>query len=283
MSRIALENIPALTFYKNSLTAARRTSPIAQLVCIGKPCTLYQPEVVRCTNIGGSGVDVDWKCEADLPSSLRFGKVGVSCEGWSGPGDPYVMKGSCSLEYSLVQLPNSLREDSSEWSPFSKLNFFRNLDTSGMVFMFVWVAVLALIAYIMMHSCLRRTYRPTGNTQRVPPPSYPGVGGNGGWGSGYFPGGFQNPPPPYTKDPSPPDGQWRPGFFTGATLGALGANLLNRSQSQPRAYDWERERSSQSTAGRRAASVYGDRDRGEGPSNLGSFRTSTGYGGSSSR
>lgn len=111
MSRIALENIPAITFYKDSLTAARRTTPIAQLVCLGKPCATYQPEVVRCRNIGGSGVNVDWKasdrtlnyirpkvpcpqqCEADLPSSLRFGKVEVSCEGWSGPGDPYVMKG----------------------------------------------------------------------------------------------------------------------------------------------------------------------------------------------
>ncbi|KAF9223664.1 DUF1183-domain-containing protein [Gyrodon lividus] len=273
MSRIALESIPALTFYKNSLTAARRTSPIAQLVCIGKPCALYQPEVVRCGNIGGSGIDVDWKCEADLPSSLRFGKVWVSCEGWSGPGDPYVMKGSCSLEYHLVQLPNSLREDTSEWSPF-------NLDMSGMVFMAVWLVVLALIAYSVIYSCLRRTYPPTGNTRRVPPPTYPGPGGDGGSGSGYFPGGF-HPPPPYTKDPPSSDGQWRPGFFTGAAIGALGANLLNRSQSQPRAYDWERERPSSTR--RRTASFYGDRDRGEGPSNLGSLRTSTGYGGSSSR
>ncbi|KAH7919508.1 DUF1183-domain-containing protein [Leucogyrophana mollusca] len=118
MSRIALDSIPALTFYKNSITAARRTSPIAQLICLGKPCFLYQPEVVRCKNIGGSGTDVDWKCEADLPSSLRFGKVEVSCEGWNGPGDPYVMKGSCSLEYNLVQLPGALRDDYS--SPFSR-------------------------------------------------------------------------------------------------------------------------------------------------------------------
>ena len=36
---------------------------------------------------------MDWKCEADLPESLRFGRVEVSCEGWDGPGDPYVLKG----------------------------------------------------------------------------------------------------------------------------------------------------------------------------------------------
>lgn len=34
-----------------------------------------------------------YQCEADLPEALRFGRVEVSCEGWSGPGDPYVLKG----------------------------------------------------------------------------------------------------------------------------------------------------------------------------------------------
>jgi len=29
----------------------------------------------------------------DLPDKLRFGRVEVSCEGWSKPGDPYVLKG----------------------------------------------------------------------------------------------------------------------------------------------------------------------------------------------
>ena len=61
MSRVALENIPSLTFYKDAFTAARRTNPIPQLVCVGKPCALYQPDVVHCKNIGGSGTDVDWK------------------------------------------------------------------------------------------------------------------------------------------------------------------------------------------------------------------------------
>lgn len=61
MSRIKLSGIPALTFYKGSLTTAKRTSPIEQLTCLGKPCQLYTPEAVRCENIGGSGDEVDWK------------------------------------------------------------------------------------------------------------------------------------------------------------------------------------------------------------------------------
>jgi hypothetical protein len=29
----------------------------------------------------------------DLPEALRFGKVIVSCEGWTNSGDPYILKG----------------------------------------------------------------------------------------------------------------------------------------------------------------------------------------------
>ena len=61
MSRIELAKISSLTFYKGEYTAARRTPAISQLVCRGKPCKLFQPEAVRCVNLGGAGVDVDWK------------------------------------------------------------------------------------------------------------------------------------------------------------------------------------------------------------------------------
>lgn len=132
MSRVALAKIPALTFYKDSVTLSRRTRPIPQLTCVGKPCKSYQPDVVRCESLGGEGTDIDWKVnvcvvtddprrptnnefsakqifplvrrvfclewplddECLKPSALRFGRVEVSCEGWSKPGDPYVLKGS---------------------------------------------------------------------------------------------------------------------------------------------------------------------------------------------
>jgi hypothetical protein len=44
------------------------------------------PMFVHCTTSG-------------LPSSLRLGKVEVSCEGWSSPGDSNVLQGSCGLTY----------------------------------------------------------------------------------------------------------------------------------------------------------------------------------------
>jgi len=61
MSRVELARIKSLTFYKDSYTAARRTSALPQLVCAGKPCKLFQPEVVRCISLGGTGTEVDWK------------------------------------------------------------------------------------------------------------------------------------------------------------------------------------------------------------------------------
>ena len=71
MSRVQLQNIPALTFYKDSLTAARRVDAVPQLTCIGKPCRVYQPEAIRCTNIGGSGNNVDWKVRSAIPIGRR--------------------------------------------------------------------------------------------------------------------------------------------------------------------------------------------------------------------
>jgi hypothetical protein len=61
MSKVALASIKSLTFYADGVTAARRTEPLPQLNCIGKACSLYTPEVIRCTNVGGHGTDIDWK------------------------------------------------------------------------------------------------------------------------------------------------------------------------------------------------------------------------------
>ena len=60
MSKVLLEQIRSLTLYKGELTEAKRLPPIQQLKCVGKVCKLYQPDVVRCHNNGGSGTDIDW-------------------------------------------------------------------------------------------------------------------------------------------------------------------------------------------------------------------------------
>ncbi|KAK9893849.1 DUF1183-domain-containing protein [Cystobasidium minutum MCA 4210] len=92
-SRVRMDSIDTLTFYNGELTAARRSSPVPQLECVGKPCKLYQPDVVQCTAVGRNGPDTEWKCQAELPSSIRFGRVQVSCEGYDSPDDPFILKG----------------------------------------------------------------------------------------------------------------------------------------------------------------------------------------------
>ena len=72
MSRVELAKIKSLIFYKDSYTAAQRTSSLPQTVCVGKPCKLFQPEVVRCVSLGGTGTDVDWKVLDPFSLSLGF-------------------------------------------------------------------------------------------------------------------------------------------------------------------------------------------------------------------
>jgi len=286
MSQVELAKILSLIFYKDAYTAARRTSALPQLVCVGKPCRLFQPDVIRCVNLGGGyGTNVDWKCEADLPDSLRFGKVEVSCEGWSRPGDPYVLKGSCSLEYRIVQVPGSLRDGSTDSPIFDPKSY----DWPTILFYILWIGVLIIILYSLFRSCFWNN-----TTPRVPrySGSHPGPGGGSGWFPGYHTDNTSAPPPPYSKTPQHPTGSgWRPGFWTGAALGGLANHIWNRQRDEPvraTSYDWERYRQPQPQPrmpffGGGGSRPVSNEDRGEGSSNLGSMRRSTGLGGSKVR
>lgn len=48
-----------------------------------------------------SSLPLQWECKTDMDGSYRFGRIEVSCEGYSHPADPYILKGSCGLEYTL--------------------------------------------------------------------------------------------------------------------------------------------------------------------------------------
>lgn len=70
--------------------------PTAQLSCTGKLCG-YAPDVVQCTNVGDDGTGSQWKCDADLPSGIKFGNLEVVCEGWARAGDTNVLAGKYQL------------------------------------------------------------------------------------------------------------------------------------------------------------------------------------------
>lgn len=101
--RVLLKEIQAITLHRNRHTNARRTSPIPQLQCTGGSagCRAFVPEVVQCQNRGWDGIDIQWECKTDMDTSYRFGAVSVNCEGFDYPDDPYVLRGSCGLEYTL--------------------------------------------------------------------------------------------------------------------------------------------------------------------------------------
>lgn len=100
---VLLRDVQVLTLYRDRQTTARRSSPVPQLQCVGGSagCRAFVPEVVQCQNKGWDGVDVQWECKTDMDNAYRFGRIEVSCEGYSNPTDAYILKGSCGLEYTL--------------------------------------------------------------------------------------------------------------------------------------------------------------------------------------
>ncbi|KAM9449949.1 store-operated calcium entry-associated regulatory factor [Clarias gariepinus] len=129
---VLLRDVQVLTLYRGRYTTARRSSPVPQLQCVGGSagCSSFVLEVVQCQNKGWDGVDVQWECKADMDSWYRFGKVEVSCEGYNSPDDPYILKGSCGLEYTLeLTAEGRQKKGSSRFSDFS--GFFQGKQQYG--------------------------------------------------------------------------------------------------------------------------------------------------------
>ncbi|CAG8616984.1 13065_t:CDS:2 [Dentiscutata heterogama] len=74
--KVRLEDVKTITLYRGELTAGQRNNPIEQLRCVGgDACHMYTPDVIQCTNTGSDGLDVNWRCNAELPDYLKFGPV----------------------------------------------------------------------------------------------------------------------------------------------------------------------------------------------------------------
>ncbi|KAI0128531.1 DUF1183 domain protein [Xylariales sp. AK1849] len=265
---ILLSDVQSLTLRSGAKTTHRRTSAVTQLKCISSPsiCSLHTIDVLRCTNQGAgySSEDIQWSCVSSLPPELKLGSTDVICEGYSGPEDDYVLKGSCGVEYRLV-----LTDKGEEKWPHlggggggrgwgsgkkgSKPKTDGEIDWSGAIFMVIFVAVAAWIIYSACYGAqANRNPRPATRRPRN------GGGGGGGWGGGWGPGGggggggggdsggYDDPPPPYSnskKTSSTQQGEsWRPGFWSGAGAGAaagyLAGNRGNNSRQQQQQRDY---------------------------------------------
>ena len=162
------------------------------------------------------------------------------------------------------------------------------------LFAILWGLFVAFMLYTVFKSCFfgERNTSTNGSGRRPPRPP-----------RSTFPGSFSNTdsfnqaPPPYSDTPKNSSSDTRsggsfwtgPGFWSGLGLGALAGRYFGNGPSRamyppPSAmpYDWECDSQPRTTwfsyPSQRPVRRFRDTDRGEGPSNLGSMRRSTGFG-----
>ncbi|KAI0835578.1 hypothetical protein F5Y06DRAFT_275769 [Hypoxylon sp. FL0890] len=254
---ILLSDVQSLTLRGGAKTAHRRVSAIPQLKCVSSPaiCRLHEIDVMRCTNQGSGydAEDVQWSCSAPLPPELKLGSTDVICEGYSGPDDPYILKGSCGVEYRLVltdigerKFPD-LAKGGGGWGWGGGGEKSKEKSDPGAI---LFVIIFALVClWIIYSACIiagnQNGTGPAGQRRRRD-----GWGGFGGFDPGFGPGGgggggggWDDPPPPYPGGPksSSQSQGWRPGFWTGlaggAAAGYAAANRGNARQ-EPRDYGY---------------------------------------------
>lgn len=51
-----------------------------------------------------------------MDNAYRFGRIEVTCEGFSHPSDAYILKGSCGLEYTLELTEEGHRRNQGSWT-----------------------------------------------------------------------------------------------------------------------------------------------------------------------
>nr|XP_060618677.1 store-operated calcium entry-associated regulatory factor [Anolis sagrei ordinatus] len=234
--RVLLREVQALTLYPGKNTNYRRSSPVPQLQCTGGSagCGAYAPDVVQCYNKGWDGYDVQWECKADLDAAYRFGKIEVSCEGYDYPDDPYILKGSCGLEYTLELTKAGQQKTSSFGGSYFSPTSHDSVGSGAGVVLVIFFALLVYGVY-KLFLCDNRPQHGfaygdvhSGTYQQSPPP--PGFKSDGQY--------YQSPPPPGFKtgftgaaSGSNYDSNSGPGFWTGLGAGGLLGYLAGNRRS----------------------------------------------------
>ena len=286
--RVLLSDIKTLTLRQGLKTTHSRVPPLPQLNCVGGSAKgLYDIDVLRCKNAGSSydDSDVEWTCTASLPAEFKLGSTDVICEGFAGPDDSYVLKGSCGVEYRLMLTRLGEEKHGKGTNPWEDFARTKSGDIAVGSFWLVFIGVVMWMIYAVLSG---------DGTARRPING----GGFGGFGGG---GGNDDPPPPYDYHPSPSKPRttstshaaravpvqegWRPGFWTGALGGAATGYVLgnrgNRTQEdQHRNQAWaNREGSSYWESGRMGSS----RSSSSTSRNGSARHESSGFGGTKSR
>ncbi|CAJ0587259.1 unnamed protein product, partial [Mesorhabditis spiculigera] len=229
--KVLLSDVQSLTLHSNQKTTGRRSSGVPQLKCVGGSAKgLFTPKIVQCQNKGFDGHDYQWECTANMDDRYEFGRITVSCEGYDYPNDPYVLYGSCGLEYEL--------EYSDRTGKTRMAQKEREQGYSPILIIFGFIALF--IAYSIYSKWGENGEGGTGPDGRGPPP-YPGWRPGGGGGGGGGPDGRPpGAPPPYDdhhKGTFTQQGMGGassssgPGFWSGAGLGAAAGYMASRAQN----------------------------------------------------
>ena len=103
--KVLMNSINSLSFRQGQMTSGRRSSPVPQMSCVEGPCA-YSPGSMMCTKVGyNENGDPNWKCEGNMQNGYSLTYTNVGCEGYDHPDDPYILKGSCGVEYGVKQIP----------------------------------------------------------------------------------------------------------------------------------------------------------------------------------
>jgi hypothetical protein len=270
---------------------------------------------MRCENAGADydAGSVQWTCRADVPTHFKLGATDVRCEGYSGPADPYVLKGSCGVEYRLLLTdkgeekygragPPPLHVDFSAFGLFV-LKLWRFAERAFYVVFFALAGWLALLIVRSIVYGSRARGRPaTTQPPRRPPFDGWGGGGGGGWFDGWGGGGGggggyppRGPPPPYTqfpprKAPAAAGQAWRPGFWSGLFGGGAAGYYAGRQARDDRRRGHgadHRDRGGMFGEGPSRppprSEGFGRRFSTDSSSSAGEMHTTTGFGGTNNR
>lgn len=102
-----MATVTALNVHADQKTTHRRVPARPQLQCIGgSACNSDTPPVrsMRCVRMGSAGgTDYQWSCEEhDLdPRHYQLTRITVTCEGFDHETDPFILRGSCAVDYTL--------------------------------------------------------------------------------------------------------------------------------------------------------------------------------------
>jgi hypothetical protein len=176
---------------------------------------------MRCKNAGSDYDEnnIQWTCTASLPEEFKLGSTDVICEGYDYPEDPYILKGSCGVEYRLV-LTNKGHAKygkgrSGGWSPDDEDGRYDGPKPFGakVAQALFWLAFIGVAAWIIYSAWIARQQGAADSGAIAG--NRPGWGGGGGGGPRRLPTTILRHPTRFEQARLRLDYAWNAGLAAG--------------------------------------------------------------------